>query len=215
MSTQITAIDWDEVGAIVFDYGNVLIDLDNTLYDRRWPDDLFNDNQAFEQWAADENLWLDYEKGKIPTSKFLSKLGENTGLSPKQITDHWNSILIGINPKRFETLISLQQQWPLYVLSNTNDIHIQWVREHVKGLGVADFETRFFEEVFYSYELGFVKPEAGIYEAVEKGIGLPEELILFVDDKAENVAAARARGWQAVELQPGTPVETIFKSVLF
>jgi 2-haloacid dehalogenase len=45
--------------------------------------------------------------------------------------------------------------------------------------------------------MGVTKPDPRIYEMVEEDSGIAPERLLFTDDRAENIAAARARGWQA------------------
>ena len=54
-----------------------------------------------------------------------------------------------------------------------------------------------FDQLFFSCELGYMKPNEGFYVAVEASLGLTGESILFWDDSACNVAAARERGWHA------------------
>jgi len=49
----------------------------------------------------------------------------------------------------------------------------------------------------FSAEVGLMKPDARIYELVEDGLGMPGESIAFFDDRPENVATARERGWRA------------------
>lgn len=53
-----------------------------------------------------------------------------------------------------------------------------------------------FDEEYVSAHLGVAKPDAAIYEALEKGSGLSGEALIFTDDKAENCEAAAARGWK-------------------
>jgi 2-haloacid dehalogenase len=53
-----------------------------------------------------------------------------------------------------------------------------------------------FDELYVSGRLQMIKPDAGIYQALEQGCGLPPESLLFTDDRPENIAAAAARGWQ-------------------
>ncbi|NUH65309.1 HAD family phosphatase [Sulfitobacter sp. S0837] len=55
---------------------------------------------------------------------------------------------------------------------------------------------RQFDRDFISGHLGMIKPAPAIYEAVEQGSGLPAQALLFTDDRADNIAAAAARGWQ-------------------
>jgi len=53
-----------------------------------------------------------------------------------------------------------------------------------------------FTQVYLSGPLGVIKPDAAIYQAVETGLGLDPGLLLFTDDRLENIAAAQSRGWQ-------------------
>lgn len=54
-----------------------------------------------------------------------------------------------------------------------------------------------FDREFVSAELHLVKPDPAIYAAVEEGLGMEGEDLIFTDDKPENVEAAAARGWKA------------------
>ncbi len=209
------SVNWEQVKAVVFDLGNVLIDLDNARYSQGWPYDIGAHNPSFAGWAQDLNLFYRYDTGQLSSERFIEMLCAYLQLSPKQVTHYWNAIILpGINPKRYETLATLQQQYSLYVLSNTNDIHIDWVRQHVAAAGYPDFETRFFKKRFYSQRLGALKPEPAIYEQVEKHVQETPDQLLFIDDLQPNVEAARARGWQAVWLEPGRPVEEVLGPVL-
>lgn len=53
-----------------------------------------------------------------------------------------------------------------------------------------------FDRDFISGHLGVIKPDQGIYEALEQSSGVPPDRLLFTDDRHDNIAAAAARGWQ-------------------
>lgn len=204
-------IDWPRVGAIVFDLGNVIVDLDVPGVERGWQGLLGDGFGAFREWAQGEDLWDRYETGRISQDHFHEVIVAQTAgrLSPKQVQDHWDTILVGIARHRFTLLRALREHLPLYVLSNTNDGHIQWVRRHVAELGEPDFEA-LFTRVYYSYELGLVKPDPAIYTTVQADIGLDPGALLFIDDRADNVAAAKGCGWQAVQLPIAVDVQQVF-----
>ena len=199
------AVDPAAVGAIVFDLGNVLLTLDNDLYDGDWPDGIGADHEDFEAWVAGEGLWYAFETGQVAEADFVRRLGERLGLSPARVRAYWNALLVGLVPGMAAGLEVLRQRYPLYVLSNTNATHIDWVDAHARQTGLGDWR-RFFEEVYTSYELHSVKPEPEIYRRAQARIGRPPAELLFVDDRAENVEAARAQGWQALHLTPGEDV---------
>ena len=44
--------------------------------------------------------------------------------------------------------------------------------------------------------MGMAKPDADIFAAMEADCGVAPGAMLFTDDRADNIAAAAARGWQ-------------------
>lgn len=100
--------------------------------------------------------------------------------------------LFRVNEELVATLPALKESYRLVVLSNTNTIHRKY------GWGNYEFLGNF-EKLILSHEVGAVKPEPKIYEAVEAYTGEPPEKHLYTDDISEYVAAARALGWDAVQ----------------
>lgn len=86
-----------------------------------------------------------------------------------------------------------------YVLSNTNELHLGHIRKNFPFY--AEFDG-----YVLSYEVGAMKPHEPIYVAAEKLTGKRGAEILFLDDRADNIAAAAARGWQVIQHQ--TPAAT-------
>ena len=78
---------------------------------------------------------------------------------------------------------------PVFALSNFG-------RETFAMAEAAHDFLRLFDRRFLSGELGTLKPEPTIYAALEAATGLSGPALLFADDRAENIAAAAARGWR-------------------
>lgn len=83
---------------------------------------------------------------------------------------------------------------PVFALTNWGDEHFDIASGHF-----AFF--REFDRAFVSARLGLIKPDAAIYAVVEQETGIAPSALLFVDDKAENVATAVARGWRAHQFE--------------
>ncbi|MFO1062702.1 MAG: hypothetical protein U0892_02355 [Pirellulales bacterium] len=81
---------------------------------------------------------------------------------------------------------------PMAVLSNTCEPHWNWILQRNWPV-IAEW----FDYYVLSYEAKSMKPDAGIYEHSEARAGRPPELLFFTDDRADNIAAAAARGWTA------------------
>ncbi len=83
---------------------------------------------------------------------------------------------------------------PVFALSNWGDAHFDIAARHF-----AFFNE--FDRAFVSGRLGLIKPDPAIYALVERETGLAPAALLFVDDRAENVAVAAARGWRAHQFE--------------
>ena len=77
------------------------------------------------------------------------------------------------------------------VISNTNAVHVVWLDEHIP-------ELREFDLVMMSNEVGLLKPDPAIFETALELLGVFPHQVIFVDDIAENVEAARALGMAGI-----------------
>jgi 2-haloacid dehalogenase len=83
---------------------------------------------------------------------------------------------------------------PVFALTNWGDEHFDIAARHF-----AFFNE--FDRAFVSARLGLIKPDPAIYAVVERETGIEPSGLLFVDDKAENVAAAAFRGWRVHQFE--------------
>ncbi len=206
--------DSPEKPILVFDFGNVIIDIDyqqchnnfQTLLDVQWEEKIPIEMQ---EWI------VLLETGEISEETFLWKFQSkyNAQLNPRDIIDCWNSMLTGIPKGRLELLAGIATQYDTYLLSNTNSIHLGWIRRYLKReYDCEDFDTKYFNQTFYSHEIGMVKPNENIYAYVTQQIGCAPSDILFFDDLFDNVEAARSFGWQARLHDPKEGLEQQFDS---
>ncbi len=178
------------IKTLIFDFGDVFINLDksgamqNAL-------DLF-DMKAFEQDMIATNL--KYEVGEISTQQFLDSYSTKfSHLSETNIKSAWNYIIKDFPIYRLEFINSLavSKAYKLILLSNTNKMHIDYIKEHVPFY--QEFKNYF--DVFYlSHEINLRKPDSEIYEFVLSENNLVAEECLFVDDTEENTDAASELG---------------------
>jgi putative hydrolase of the HAD superfamily len=86
------------------------------------------------------------------------------------------------------------------LLSNTN--HAHWMRHHPRAAGVpGDFPTvHKLQHRYASHIMKLAKPDAAIYETFSRSVGVPPANILFFDDLPDNIATARALGWNAEQI---------------
>jgi FMN phosphatase YigB (HAD superfamily) len=186
------------INAIIFDFGDVFINLDKqaTLDGLK--------NLGISEWNEDLNqLNLQYEVGAISKEDFLYGIQKHTNnASIEDILKAWNAILADFPLYRLEFLQMLSQKYRLFLLSNTDAIHIDTFEQKSGTSFYSDF-YQCFEKVYFSFEIGMRKPNPEIYSFVLDQHGLQAKQTLFVDDKKENTDAAQALGLHVWNLQVG------------
>ena len=122
--------------------------------------------------------------------------------TPEEVLTAWNAVLLDFPIYRLEFLEELSKNYTLFLLSNTDSIHINHFKEKV---GEA-FYNRFyncFKKVYFSYDLGMRKPDIEIYNFVINENNLIPEKTLFVDDNFDNIEGAKKTGLQVWHLLKG------------
>ncbi|MDI5949157.1 HAD family hydrolase [Flavobacterium yafengii] len=186
------------INTIIFDFGDIFINLDKEA-----PIVAFT-KLGLKEWTEDLNeLNLSFEKGKISELQFIEgfqKHMPNTSIN--EIRKAWNTILLDFPLYRLEFLQMLSQKYRLFLLSNTDAIHIDKF-QHKAGITFYREFYECFERVYFSFELGMRKPDAEIFNYLVKKHELTPKRTLFIDDKKENTDAALALGFQVWNLQVG------------
>lgn len=185
------------IKTIIFDFGDIFINLDKPATFR----ELERHNiEKFTEEVRKKNI--EYEKGMITSAQFVdSYISEYNHLKKEQVIHSWNAILMDFPIYRYHFIkkLSEEKNYQLILLSNTNEIHIDWVKENVPFF--EEFKNCF--DAFYlSYEINFRKPDAAIFEYVLEKHDLDPSECLFIDDTKENTEAAEALGIHTWNLEP-------------
>ena len=181
---------------IVSDLGNVLIpfNYDNAINKlEEWEAGL--GHPFFDFIKAHYDIHRKFERGEINPEEFLKimlPVLENK-VTKEQFLDIYSQIFT-INEGLVLLYTELKKRYKMVLLSNTNWIHYEY------GWGKYEF-LNLFDKMVLSYEVHSVKPEPGIYKAVEAFTGLPPEEHIFIDDIAEYAEAAKKLGWDAVQFK--------------
>jgi FMN phosphatase YigB (HAD superfamily) len=189
------------IDTIVFDLGNVLIDID---YNR--PIEAFQklarpgvNIRELLGYTHQIELFDQWERGELSATEFRHALRQwfEPHTTDEQIDNAWKTILISYPEWKFRMLDKLRSHYRIFALSNINEIHVQAINETAQNaFGRSEFSD-FFHRAVYSNEVGSRKPEERIYLHIQELTGLRPESTLFIDDKAENVETALRLGWQA------------------
>ncbi|MEQ1746494.1 MAG: HAD family phosphatase [Saprospiraceae bacterium] len=194
---------------IIFDFGNVLFDLDLGATERVLRQLLGGRFGPAQEKLLASDVFRLYEVGGISTEEFVDALYQAAHplLSAEQAVAAWNAIFIGMPRERFDMLLRLRQRYQVFLLSNINDLHANWIdaymaREH----GLTDFQLRYFDGVYYSHLVRLRKPDRDIYEYVLADAELLPGETVFIDDLEPNVQAAREVGIRGILKKPDTDI---------
>jgi glucose-1-phosphatase len=179
---------------LIFDLGGVIINLDTgaTVKALSQLGKLTNDETVS---IYSLEFFKNYEKGLISDEDFRNQLQLKLNhCSAAELTTAWNSMLLDIPPARLELLRWLRKEYRMFLLSNTNQIHINQVNIILKDVCGAEDFSHFFDKAYYSHQIKMRKPDTEIYKHVLEENELTAEETLFIDDNAENLRGAEQLG---------------------
>lgn len=194
---------------IVFDFGNIFLNLDlegalnnslKVLKLKSIPQELNSINAL-------------YEQGLISTEEFIEFYSENfSHLGTEEIIEVWNFMLKDFPLHRLEFLINLKNtsNYKLILLSNTNELHINWVKTHIS---IYENFKNCFDAFYLSHEINLRKPNADIFEFVLRENKINAENTLLIDDNTDNIKAAAQLGYHVWNLNPeNEDITNLFKT---
>ena len=188
---------------LIFDLGGVILDLsvDHTLQSFSRLSNM--PKERVQEVYVSERGFLDYEKGMIDDAAFRAFVRKTFSISADDdaIDDCWNAMLRGIPAMKLELLMRLQNEFSVFLLSNTNAIHLDHINNIMlpKGAHQTSLDD-YFHKAYYSHRMGKRKPDAEIFEQVLEENHLIPEQTLFLDDYAINIEGAKALGIKTVHV---------------
>ncbi|MDC1197468.1 HAD family phosphatase [uncultured Algibacter sp.] len=188
------------INTIIFDFGNVFVNLDIEAAHKHALE-TFQIESLSEEMLGFNSF---YEQGLISTDEFLEFYSENfPKLSKEALIDIWNFMLKDFPESRLDFLKAIQQssKYKLILLSNTNALHIDYIKDHVSFY--EEFKNCF--DAFYlSHEINLVKPNQDIFEFILNKNKLKAEECLFIDDNQENINTANTLKIKTWHINPET-----------
>jgi 2-haloacid dehalogenase len=178
---------------VVFDLGKVLVDFDYSIAARKVAASGTASLAAIEYFLSQSPLLIRYETGQATRQQFFGGVRTATGFRGpiEEFSEFFADIFTPI-PPMVEIHATLRRQGvPTYIFSNTNDLATEHIRRSFPFF--SDFDG-----YILSCEIGAMKPDPKIYEALERLAGRRGGEILYLDDRPENVAAGAGRGWQVI-----------------
>ncbi|MDX1349748.1 MAG: HAD family phosphatase [Putridiphycobacter sp.] len=189
--------------AIIFDLGGVILNIDYNKTINAFKNLGVQNFDSLYTQAQQNDLFDKLEVGSITENDFYSEIKNlaATKLSNQQIQFAWNAMLLDLPLARIQFLRNLSKNTPIYLLSNTNSIHLSAFKSIIKNQhGDHDLLESIFIETFYSHQIGFRKPNAEAFNLIIAKHQLNPSTTLFIDDSIQHIEGAKKVGLQAHHL---------------
>ena len=192
----------NNLSTIIFDLGGVLINLDTSRSVKTFGKLSGLSNDEIYSKFLDDGWSYAFEKGEIDAATFRNEVRKSLGIevSDSHIDQAWNEMLLDIPYSRLQMVADLRNKYQLFVLSNTNAIHVETFNRKVAASTNGGVITDYFDKVYYSNELGMRKPDTEIYSHIIEENNLNPQETLFIDDMENNIIGAQSVGLRTVHL---------------
>lgn len=191
---------------LLLDLGGVIMNLDRDRCVRAFEALGMRDADEFLGVYGQKGAFLALERGDIDADEFRREIRPlfDREVTDEEIDSAFNQFLTGIPQERLRALRQLRKRYGVYLLSNTNPIMMNgFIAEQFRqeeGMEMKDY----FDGVVASYVAKCYKPDREIFDYACEKCGIKPEETLFFDDSQANVDAARALGFYAELVAPGT-----------
>ena len=200
--------------AIIFDLGAVILNINyqNTI-------DEFtklgvNNAATFYSKKVQKNLFNQIETGMISSNEFLKALQKKTkNANINQVEKAWNAMLLDLPEERIQLIEKLKNNYSIYLLSNTNAIHIDAIKKQLGNRKWLAF-CKLFDKMYLSHELGLRKPDVKIFEYILNEQKLKAEEVFFIDDSPQHIAGAKKIGIHCHHLLDDENIITLFPDII-
>ena len=185
------------IKAIIFDFGDVFINLDKEGTNRKLkemnvedlPESISAKNREYEQGFVTSDEISEHYRTQFPQ------------IEKEDFLNSWNSMILEFPEYRLKFIqkLSEEKDYKLILLSNTNENHIEHIKSKVPFY--EDFR-KCFDAFYLSHEIGMRKPNPDIFEFVLDEHDLEPESCLFIDDTPENIETASRLGFHTWNIEP-------------
>ncbi len=196
--------------SIILDLGGVILNIDFAKVTNEFK--ILGVNNFEEKYSQSKanHLFRHFETGKIKEAEFYNvcRREMNFKITNEQIKNAWNSMLLNFREMALHTLVKIKPKYKLFLLSNTNIIHLKCF-EDIYQKQVGGSIAKYFDKIYYSHQIGLRKPDKEAFEYVLKENDLVVAQTVFIDDSLQNIDAAKNLGLQTIHLKEGMKLEVL------
>jgi glucose-1-phosphatase len=206
----------NEIKSIIFDLGGVILNLDYSKTENEFKKfGILHFKELYSQ-KKQTLLFDDFEKGKINPKEFISFLKESENLKIKEIDfiNAWNAMLLEIPIEKLQFINGLKKDYKIFLLSNTNEIHIKKFEDDLKKKNMLEQFYKCFDKIYYSSKMGKRKPNENCFNQVLEENGLVANNTLFIDDSIQHVEGAKKVGIKTFHLGKNKSIVNLVPDII-
>ncbi|MFC5284652.1 HAD family hydrolase [Pedobacter alpinus] len=202
---------------IIFDYGNVIFTIDFKRTQQAFIDLGIKNVEDFFAHKGHHTIFDEFEKGNISAAEFRKGIREASNcpeLTDGEIDTAWNSLLIGVIDGNHDLLLALKSKYRTFLLSNINEIHLEFITKYLQKTFNLNGNDCFFEKIYYSHLVRKRKPNTDIFEQVLTENNLNPAETLFIDDSPQHIEGAKSLGINTYLMTYPDSIQKLFSTYL-
>jgi len=202
-----------EIKNIIFDLGGVIINLSVDATVKKFSKLTGLSEETLYQKLIKSDLFKEHEKGTVSDKDFRDRVRSilDVTCTDGEIDESWNAMLLDVPNERIELLKHLKKRYRLFLLSNTNEIHLLRFTQTFAALQGNPSLDNLFEKVYYSHRMSMRKPDREIFEFVLNENALVANQTLFLDDNIDNLNGAASVGIKTFHVQQPDSLFSLFE----
>ena len=198
------------VKALLFDLGGVIVNLDYhktiNAFDALG---VANTESLYNQFNQTE-IFDGFETGSLSGKEFINLMKHQipTYSSESEIKKAWNAMILGFEEAKLKQIKKYSENIPCYLLSNTNEIHLEYIQTLLGEMPFKNLEL-LFNKCYYSHIIGKRKPHKETFEWVLNDMGYAAEDVLFIEDSPQHIEGAKTINLNTLYLTQERSLEEI------
>ena len=192
-----------DIESIIFDLDGVILSVFPEKTETAFVDSLGISNCNLRKMKITEGFAAVFETGKVNIQTFRNSVRHysNLELTDEQIDRAWNMMIGDLIPGSLDLIENIAKSKDIYLLSNSNPIHMAKFREAIEPYMNIKAFNKLFKGAYYSHKIGWRKPKVEAFSYVVNKNRLNKEKTLLIDDCAANIESAREYGLQTLHLK--------------
>ena len=202
------------IKTIIFDLGGVIFNIDYQKTIEELSKLGISDTKYLYSKNTQSKLFDDLETGHISNYEFLKELQKKSNnANLEQIKKAWNAMLLDLPLERLIAINKVKKKYNIFLLSNTNEIHIHKIKELVGEKTFSEFYN-LFDKIYFSFKIKKRKPNFEAFQLILFENKLIANEVLFIDDSIQHINSAKKLNIETLHLKQNQEITKILSELV-